>query len=316
MFASSSQGLTVVSVAAVWPVHAAFCLPLDIISQVVINSIFFCIHMPPTVTQIAYAVNMLVRHKPILVKLQWNLERVLHKLLWHLPAHAATKAAADQATPGAFGSTSNSTAMASCPATLAHPQECLDPSAYMFLPPQPAPDLITPAGRLVLTLSLCLMLYLVLYVPLLFAWRLERHLKSRFMLTVTQAATHSQTANVINSSSSGDGSSPSYADKVATACAANTSASCSKSVTTCRDHYGSDKLGKCDRSSEKCGVSPVNMSDGFVRPPKVFALLPPTGPLVRHLLVAAVVCFALSEGYVWLCIWWPAAASILWEQII
>lgn len=32
---------------------AAFCLPLDIISQVAINVIFFCLHFPPTVTQVS-----------------------------------------------------------------------------------------------------------------------------------------------------------------------------------------------------------------------------------------------------------------------
>jgi hypothetical protein len=32
---------------------AAFCLPLDIMSQVFINVVFFCLHFPPTVTQVS-----------------------------------------------------------------------------------------------------------------------------------------------------------------------------------------------------------------------------------------------------------------------
>lgn len=48
----SDNSLLCVAVLCFVSCPAAFCLPLDIISQVAINMIFFCIHFPATVCQV------------------------------------------------------------------------------------------------------------------------------------------------------------------------------------------------------------------------------------------------------------------------
>lgn len=268
----------------------AFCLPLDIMSQVFINVVFFCLHFPPTVTQVAYPIGMLVRHKPRLVWLQWGIEQLACVAV--LPLQLLLALVGDAASLLTDG-TSALTMWHQPPLQQQQAgmqQQDRDSWAQVGRPPGRAPDLDTPAGRLVLALSMGLMLFVVLYVPLLFAWRLERHLKARYMLTAVQ-----RHASVSSSSSS-------------------STAGATSSGPTSPSSAGP---GSC--SSSKAVQHPASSSSStaeFISPGPSFPLFPTVkGVLARHLGAAAGVCFLLGELFVWACTVSPAVAGVLWEQI-
>jgi hypothetical protein len=236
---------------------------------------------------------MLVRHKPRLVWLQWGLEQLACVAV--LPLQLLLALVGDAASLLTDGT--SALTMWQQPPLLQQQQVCVqqqdgDSWAQVGRPPGRAPDLDTPAGRLVLALSMGLMLFVVLYVPLLFAWRLERHLKARYMLTAVQrhgsVSSSSSTAGATSSSgpaspsSSGPGSSNSKA------------------------------LQHPATASSSSSSSAVE----FVSPGPSFPLFPTVkGVLARHLGAAAGVCFLLGELFVWACTVSPAVAGVLWEQI-
>lgn len=222
---------------------------------------------------------MLVRHKPRLVWLQWGLEQLASAAA--LPLQLLLALVGDAASLLTDG-------MSALTMTHQQPlqqaqQACMqDTWTQVAWPPARAPDLETPAGRLVLALSMGTMLFVVLYVPLLFAWRLERHLKARYMLTNVQ-----QHASVRSSASSAS-SSPTHLTSSGTS-------STSKAV----QHQATN-----------------SSSMDFVSPGPSFPLFPTVkGALARHLGAAAGVCFLLGELFVWACTVSPVVAGILWEQI-
>lgn len=190
-------------------------------------------------------------------------------------------------------------------------QQCMDAAAAIALLPRRAPDLETPAGRLVLALSCALMLLVVLYLPLYFAWRIERHHKSSFM-TALMRASGNPAAGSSTSPSSSKGSLPfvSGADTGSTFSASD-SAECKGAVdcssdytTTCATASGCGSA--CRSGSMACG-------DGLYQPSA--ALPQGRGGLATHLLGAAVACFVLAELFVWLCSVSPRVAGMLWQQI-
>lgn len=136
-----------------------------------------------------------------------------------------------------------------------------------------------------------LMLFVVLYVPLLFAWRLERHLKARFMVTVTQNARTSSGGSSPVASSAGGSSSKAA---VSTGCAS-----------------------KCGDAGDGSGNSSSRVAcSKYISPGPSFPLFPTAkGALASHLGAAAAACFLLGELFVWVCTVSPALAGILWQQI-
>lgn len=271
-----------------------FCLPLDIVSQVVINVIFFCIHFPPTVTQVAYPVGMLVKHKPWLVVLQWELERAASTLAWPLLHLLQLFAAASIPSASGGGSSSCDITSGSSSDAGGAAGECLTGFAAVSLPPKRAPDLESPAGRLVLAGSVALMLYLVLYVPLLFAWRLERHLKSRFMMTVMRK----QAGSSISTTTAG----------------AAASSSISASAAGGKGAAASGKLAAAAVGGVGGGGGDSS-SGSFFAPPVVYPVVPGKAAITLHLVVAAIVCFLCGEVFVWMCTVSPTVKGILWDQI-
>jgi hypothetical protein len=242
------------------------------------------------------------------VWLQWGLEQLASTAIW--PVQLFLQAAAAVAARLTGG-------RSTC--VLQQTQQAhMDAFALVAQPPGRAPDLSTPAGRLVLALTVTLMLMIVLYVPLLFAWRLERHLKARFMVTVMQRAgldsacsspANSPTAKAACGSSKAGDVGCSSADAQASNPALAGSCSGSKAASKC----SGKGQGACG------GGNPVSLRAGcstYISPGASFPLFPTVkGALGRHLGVAAGVCFLLSELFVWLCLVSPTVGGILWEQI-
>jgi hypothetical protein len=243
-------------------------------------------HLP----QVAYAVGMLVRQKQRLVWLQWGLEHLATRILWPIQLLLRSAAAA---LSSLAGSSSSSSASVLQPL----PEQCVqDAFALVAQPPGRAPDLETPAGRLVLALAMGLMLLTVLYLPLVFAWRLERHLKARFMVTVMQKA-------------GSNGSSP-CSSPVAKA------AGCSSAMPFARAGNVCNSSGCWEEDICSKGSSKRVGKAAFISPPACFPLLPTMkGAVIRHLGAAGVVCFLLGEVFVWLCTVSPLVKNLLWEQI-
>lgn len=238
--------------------------------------------------QVAYPVGMLVRHKPRLVWLQWGLEKAASTAAWPLQLVVRSLAAA---AASVLAGSRRSTHI-----WQQQQQACTDTFALVAQPPGRAPDLATPAGRLVLALSMTLMLFIVLYVPLLFAWRLERHLKARFMVTVMQSARTSSSGSSTPVASDAGGSSSSSK-------AAHSMGCDSKCIDGGGDGGSSDSGSSATRGK-------------YVSPGPSFPLFPTVkGALMTHLGVAAGVCFLLAELFVWVCTVSPAVAGILWQQI-
>lgn len=242
---------------------------------------------------------MLVAHKQRLVWLQWALERAASGVAWplkQLVAAAASRGVRDDMD------------------TVALQQRCQDAFALVAQPPGRAPDLETPAGRLVLAASMALMLLVVLYLPLVFAWRLERHLKARFMLTVMQKAggsSSSESTSASTSTSSSPCESPSAkagagSSKAALFAPAGHAAAGSSSSSSWE---GLLAQGNSTGAKGKDGAA-------FISPPESFPLFPTVkGALLRHLGVAGAVCFVAGEVFVWVCTVSPLVASVLWQQI-
>jgi hypothetical protein len=268
-----------------------------------------------SVLQVAYPIAMLVRHKPRLVWLQWALEQLASTAIWPVQLFLQAAAAVAARLTG-----SRST----CGLQQAQ-QAHMGTFALMTQPPSRAPDLSTPAGRLVLALAVTLMLMIVLYIPLLFAWRLERHLKARFMVTVMQRAgldsgcsspANSPMAKAAGSSSKAGDVGCSAADAPASkALAGSCSSGGSKAAL---DPVAASKCGGKGQSA--CGVgTSVSICAGYstyISPGPSFPLFPTVkGALGKHLGLAAGVCFLLSELFVWLCSVSPTVSGLLWEQI-
>jgi hypothetical protein len=257
---------------------------------------------------------MLVRHKPRLVWLQWGLEQLASTAIW--PVQLVLQAAAAE-------SASLTGGRSTCVLQEAQ-QAHTDAFELVAQPPGRAPDLSTPAGRLVLALAVTLMLMIVLYIPLLFAWRLERHLKARFMVTVMQCAgldsacsspANSPTAKAACGSSKAGDAGCSATEAPASKTLAG---SCSSSSKAALDSLPASKCGGKGQSA--CGGgNAVSMRAGYssyISPGPSFPLFPTVkGALGRHLGVAAGVCFFLSELFVWLCLVSPTVGGMLWEQI-
>lgn len=258
-------------------------------SQAFINTLFFFLHFPPVVGQVAYAVGMLVTYKPRLVWLQWGLERGLQEALAGVQSIPQLLAGFSSLLRTPFTQLEQASAPGSSilGAQQQQQQQCMDPYTAVSLAAQKAPDLDSPAGRLVLALSTAAMLFFVLVTPLYFAWRLERHMKSRYMSTLA---------------SSGK-----------TGSEADASMSCRQSDCSwdCSSSDGSHRAGGDGGSEEE-----EEQDAGYVRPPAVFPVLPPaSGALGGHMAVAAVLCFAVAEVFVGLCCVSPLVAGILWKQI-
>lgn len=269
-----------------------------------------------SVLQVAYPIGMLVRHKPRLVWLQWGLEKLASTAIW--PVQLLLQAVAAVAATLTGG---RSTCVLQ-QTWHAH----VDAYALVAQPPGRAPDLGTPAGRLVLALAVTLMLMIVLYIPLLFAWRLERHLKARFMATVMQRAglesscnspTNSPTAKASGSSSKAGSGGCSAAD----APASKAFGSCGSSGSGSKAALESLAASKCG-SKRQSGCAGGNLAwahtglNHYISPGQSFPLFPTVkGALGRHLGLAAGVCFLLSELFVLWCLVSPTVGGILWEQI-
>lgn len=234
---------------------------------------------------------MLVRHKQRLVWLQWGLEHLATRILQPLQLLLRSAAAALSSLTGSNNSSSSMQSVLQL-----QPEQCVqDAFAQVSQLPGRAPDLETPAGRLVLALTMGLMLLTVLYLPLVFAWRLERHLKARFMVAVMQKA-------------GSDGSSPCSSP---VAKAAGCSSAGAFACTAGKAHsssYWEDEFTK--------GSSKGTGKAAFISPPESFPLLPTMkGAVIRHVGAAGVVCFLLGEVFVWLCTVSPLVKSIIWEQV-
>jgi hypothetical protein len=195
-----------------------------------------------------------------------------------------------------------------------------------------------------------LMLLVVLYLPLLFAWRLERHLKARFMATVLQRASESNSSSPLSSpggkgscgssskaafdprSPSGpSNSSPSSSSGAecasGTAAAAYAPAKASSGSCTARGSKAacgtaSGTTGGCTAAGGAAaggtagGIAGIMWAADYIKPPAAFPLFPTEkGALRRHLLIAAGSCFALGEVFVWMCTMSPFVASMIWPQI-
>jgi hypothetical protein len=159
----------------------AFCLPLDIVSQVVINVVFFFINSSSALCQMAYPMAMLVRVLPRLVWLQWGLERVAAAALW--PAQQLAGALSYSSSTAGNGSGDSG----SCVSGASSWPDCwAAASERVAVAPGLAPDVDTLAGRFVLAVSAATLLLTVLYMPLLFAWRLELRFKTRFLADVAR----------------------------------------------------------------------------------------------------------------------------------
>lgn len=262
---------------------AAFCLPLDFLSQGLVNTLFMIVHLPPTLAQVAYAPAMLVSSCPELVWLQWLLE---------YPCSAAgaytqtvLQGAADSGCPGACVGSSHSHSTQMCPSQplplgqptrpmTAHLSERWAAATAAGTPAGPAPDLDSTAGRLILALSAFWMLFTVWYGPLFLSWCLERHLKSRFVARVL--ADRQQQAQEAQAGRAGAG------------CGATNTVA----------------------SSSHC--KQVDVLPAGLAPPAVLPLFPQ--PLFLHIGSAAVACFVAAELLALLCVRVPTVAGMLWPQ--
>jgi hypothetical protein len=276
-------------------VIAALGLPLDILTQGFINTLFMAVHLPPTLATVAYAPARLVSRWPQLVWLQWLLE---------YPCSAAVActqtvlqwAAADTGPPGACGfeGSSYNSSTHVCPAQLPLLEEpthqltaplrqgwgaAAAAAAAVGTPARPAPDLDSTAGRFILALSAFWMLFVVWFGPLYLSWCLERRLKFRFvagLLASRQPQVQLGSAGRARPDASSNGE----------AC---------------------DIGGSSSRSKQVACVPPAQ-----VVPPKVLPLFP--RPLFLHLGRAAAACFVAAELLVLVCVRVPAVAGLLWPQ--
>jgi len=210
---------------------------MDIRASLVLNSTHVLLIFPGQVATVAYAVGLLTRSFPVLPWIQWLLE-----VLCSTVAEG-------------FG---GGVLEARWTHRLA--------AAAVSVPPGPAPDVDSVAGRLNLALSTWVMLFVVLYVPLFLSWRLERHFKAKYMAAAAAAGVTSMSAVEADGSGAGRASEP------------------------------SDSM--------------------FQTLPEVLPLLQQQpSEVIRHLGLAAGVCFVASQVFVWLCVRCPALLGMLSKQI-
>lgn len=319
----------------------AFCLPLDFVTQAVINAVFFCINTTTALCQVAYTVALLVRAKPQVVWLQWGIERVTSTILW--PAQymlggvvraigtRSESLSGFEGTPGSCLSAEGTSWQDSIQAQ----------SQLVMLPPGLAPDLETLAGRLVLSASMALILFFVLYLPLLLSWRLELHFKAQFVAAVVRRGggdANGQQARDVGEGSASGGTEDTSGDSSAS----DTSSSSSRSVTAgnqlmvgssasplpraqpCSTHSAgtnSAKLAPFKTGSFKCSTISCSTAAPVALPGDVPTFAGGTSKAwapqswVQHVCMAACVCCALGEIFTWLCCVSPAVNGMLWPQI-
>jgi hypothetical protein len=183
-------------------------------------------------------------------------------------------------------------------------------------PAGPAPDVSTTAGRLILYLSTTYMLFAVLFLPLLCAWRLERHLKSKYVAvwaaqTQPQQKQQQQQKLRVEAQTLTEafGCLPDTRHHAAptsaggsTACPSDSSSSTSSS--TPGSGVPSTAQGN-ERASSVVRTAPV------VQP-----LVPPPLDLLHLLGLAAVACCLAGQLFVWVCVQFPAVPRQLKGQLL
>jgi hypothetical protein len=330
--------------------RAAFCLPLDITSQVVLNSVFFCINVTCALCQMAYPVAMLICARPQLVWLQWGFEQAAYAtfrpLIWVITALSSLdtfdiswqrrwwfqsafgiRSAAHTCAAAAAAGTAAGTAAAGV-------SECLTPAALVAQPPGYAPDVDTLAGRLVLASSMALLLFSVLYMPLLWAWRLECHFKTRFMCEMVHRSRVSR-ANAAKTAAAAEQqpTAGSSADTTTSSSSSSSSSGPGQGMQGGPSEAQSSKAADSPQSKEGSCMFPCVQYVPYEEPsqqgscvgdcpqkptgfPAPFPLFPTsTWAVVKHTCVSAALCVLLGQAFVWLCVVSPAVKSILWEQI-
>lgn len=180
------------------------------------------------------------------------------------------------------------------------------------VPAWPAPDVSTTAGRLILCLSTAYMLFAVLFLPLLFVWRLERHLKSKFVAVCTSPAQmHSSSSPVRQQQQQQQQSLGGGAPAVAGA------------ATPSRIDSLTSSQQQAPASTTDQGHTRTALISGQGNAPSVFhtahvvlPLLPWPVQLLRMLGMAAVAFCIAGELLVWLCVQFPAVTGVLTVQMV
>jgi hypothetical protein len=125
------------------------------------------------------------------------------------------------------------------------------------------------------------MLWLVLFLPLLVCWRLERHLKSKMMAACASVAAQQRQQGV---SSSGD------------------------------REAGSSLFNSSSTRPTRHGA--IKHLEGFYTAPVTLPFFPNWPQLCKVLVVSLMACFVAGELFVWLCVLWPGLAGILREPVL
>lgn len=303
-------------------VGAAFWHPLDIVSQAALNTLFLGIHLPPAVAQVAYPMALLVRRWPQLVWVQWGVESACRGLAHYCASGLTTLALTVSSNSSSRASGPGSLWVAGLPAAptalgqqsaqhrLLLDEECSSSGLQSLLstaaaravavPARPAPDVSTIAGRLILCLSTAYMLFAVLFLPLLCFWRLERHLKSKFVaVCASQAQMHSSSSPHRQLQQQGpNGGAPAVAGAATPTPIDSLTSSQQQPPASTTDQ------GHCNAPSV------------FHTAPVVLPLLPRPVQLLRMLGMAAVVCCLAGELFVWLCVQFPALTGVLTVQMV
>jgi hypothetical protein len=357
--------------------HAAFCLPLDFVSQAVVTAVFFVIHYPANCPQVAYVFQLLLQHAPPLLLLQQGVESTITAAgnllqpftLWGPAAVAAAStdtaaaAAAECAaaassidpliqllqplnvwSPGPTAQSIAETCTVSCPAAAAAP---ISVGSMLFDPPQAAVDLHTVAGRWIFASSTAYMLFAVLLVPLYVSWRLERHLKSKWMATLPDVQLQQallqqqqQQQQVGRETDQSRDAAVDAADIAAGAAAAAAGSGNSPAADANGDPAGSSSTGCASQQQQQqsrpsqgrllqlllcpwrgyassSSSSSSMRTERFVYPPVVYDALPASDTLLRHLAVLWAVSGAAAQLFVQLCRLAPCLVKqVMWPQIV
>lgn len=327
---------------------AAFCLPLDFVSQLVINLVFFCINTSSALCQVAYQMAMLVARCPRLLWFQLAIECIVSAAVWpvQLMLEGLRGLIVNDCTAPAGDAGSGA-----CPAMQgAGAAGRLTVAEQVAQPAGLVPDMDTLAGRFVLAASLALLLLVVLYMPLLFAWRLKLHFKSRFIAHAVRRGGGRIRAELPGGItavgdavpacevSCGGGSRPARSGFPASGastkgevssekeCMAGAGLSCkvlAADRSNCSSYSGK---GGCGAAGSVCGSAGAVQSSSacaaaggtsvHVSQLGTFPVVPPLSvAVVKHALAAAGVCFLLGEGFMALCMASPAVKGLLWPQI-
>ena len=283
---------------------AVFLLPLDIMSQVAVSTCWFCIYAPAAVGQLAYIMAMLIRAAPWLVWGQWALEcacSTATRGLWLVASLVLSHSNISSTTWISNRSPGPTVTAASCAHHEAEQQQCsgeysagqlslLAAAAQaVAVQPGPAPDFSSTAGRLAVALGVAYILFAVLVLPLSVFWRLERHLKSKWM-----AAGHAQGRWRLVQEQQ-------RTDSTGVTNVAATSPSTASSLHTQRDTaYTTGCLGD---------------SSKFYSSSEVLPFLPKPAQFCKLLVGSCAACFVAAEAFVGLAVHCRAVASIVWPQI-